>query len=264
MNFKKNHAFSAVLALFLTGGFCFSYSGALSGAKGKLSVIETVHFDIIYPAASAESAQKIARVADSYFDEICGKLDFKCKKRFPVTITNQVEQSNAYFSLVPYSHIVIYDTNLDSSLDYYEDTLESTFYHELTHAISMNKKDPFFQGMDFFSEALNPSVISLTSFWFEGATVSFESAKEGGRLNIPFWTQKAFEVKLQSLAGEKKVSVVARRHRREGFISIRKRCLHFRRTFRRLSSKKIRNGKIRRILEKRRSADRFGFCRGRL
>ena len=67
------------------------------------------------------------------YEQICLNLNTVCYQRFPVTITKSVEELNAYFSAVPYNRIVLYDTFVNSELDTYKNTLESVFYHELTH-----------------------------------------------------------------------------------------------------------------------------------
>ena len=106
--------------------------------------------------------------------------------------------------MAPYNHIVLYDTEMDYELDMNEKSVEAMFYHELVHAVSLNSKSPFWRGMSVFADFFTPAGISLTSFWFEGAAVAFESQKKGGRLNDPFFTQKITAAKLKSLSGKKK------------------------------------------------------------
>ena len=187
--------------------FCvraFSYSGVLSGSEGKLFVINTEHFDIIYPQDCRKTAEKIAGVAEPYYKEISEKLGFKENVFFPVTVTKQVEYSNAYFSMAPYNHIVIYDSPDLTVDDFWENKIESVFYHELVHGITFSMKGSFWKGISIFADFLTPAGLSLSKFWFEGAAVSFESMEKGGRLNSPFFTQVVAEAKLSHLAGEKK------------------------------------------------------------
>ncbi|MGI5069531.1 hypothetical protein HRO26_00010 [Treponema pectinovorum] len=180
----------------------FSYSGIMSGEK-TLKTFSTKYFDLIFPIECEKTALKIADVCDSYYLEISQKLGLKPYQRFPVSITRQVERTNAFFSLAPYNLIVFYDAEFDEHLDMYEDTVQSIFYHELTHAVTLNAKSPFWQGMSFFADFFTPAGLSLTSFWFEGAAVLFESFGNGGRLNDPFFTQIAVEAKLKDYFNEK-------------------------------------------------------------
>ena len=178
----------AVIACFLIAG-AFAKGGVMAGA-GKLSVIRTQYFDIIYPEESQSAAHKIALVADGYYQEICALLQTPCNKHFPVTITHAVESLNAYFTASPYNAIVLYDTPPDESLDMHTHTLESVFYHELTHAVTTNMRSP---AVAFFSALLGdwfaPAGFMQTRFMLEGAAVSFESLHGEGRVYDPYNTQ---------------------------------------------------------------------------
>ena len=205
MIFHENKARIRLLLLVLAIAFMpvllWAKDGVLSGAEGKIRVTKTEYFDIIYTDDSAASAQKIAKVCDSFYREICGYLETKPYQRFPVTITHQVEAVNAYFSAYPYNRIVLFDTYPDS-LDMYEHTIESIFYHELTHAVTMNMKSSFFKSLSVFSDAANPAWATLATFWLEGATVFFESRTKSdsslphGRLNSPYSTLLVLQSKI--------------------------------------------------------------------
>ena len=183
----------------------FSLGGAFTGEK-NLRVIETEWFDIIYSESSEKSAKKIAIVADSYYDEITKRLSTDKYQRFPVAVTGAVESCNAFFSLAPYNLIVVYDTFATESLDMHENTVEAIFYHELTHAVTLNMKSPFFRGLStVFADFLTPAGISLTSFWFEGAAVSLEGGfGDGGRIRDPFASGLVSVAKIREALGERK------------------------------------------------------------
>lgn len=182
-------------------GGAFALDGVLHGASGKANVISTRYFDIIYTPDSEYSARKIEKVCDGYYLEICGLLKTEPYQRFPVTVTHQVESMNAYFTPLPYNRIVLFDTYPDN-LDMYENTIESVFYHELTHAVTLNIKGDVFRKLSFFSDMINPSWLFLSTFWLEGATVYFESRTSDkdllphGRLNDPYSTLLAVQAKI--------------------------------------------------------------------
>ena len=46
----------------------------MSGTKGSLNQIQTRYFDIIFPDSCIQTAQKIATVCDSYYEEIVSDL----------------------------------------------------------------------------------------------------------------------------------------------------------------------------------------------
>ncbi|MDE6350299.1 MAG: hypothetical protein K2K67_04795, partial [Treponemataceae bacterium] len=185
----------AVVASLLIGGV-WAKGGVLAGA-GSLSVIRTQFFDIIFPDECAAAADRIAAVADGYYQEISALLETACDAHFAVTITRSVESLNAYFTVAPYNRIVLYDTPPDTSLDSYADTLESVFYHELTHAVTTNMRSPF---AGFLAGVLGdwfaPAGFTQTNFMLEGAAVSFESRGGAGRVHSPYSTQLVRQAKL--------------------------------------------------------------------
>ena len=183
-----------IIFLLLSSQAAYCKTGILAGARGKLRTISTKYFDIVYPIACESSAKKIASVADDYYLEICGVLQTDAYQRFPVTITNQVESLNAYFTSYPSNRIVLYDTPPDKNLDMYGDTLLSVFYHELTHAVTFNIKPPALRILsNLFSQSMTLANLNITSFWAEGAAVFMESRKGEGRLNDPFALAPAYE-----------------------------------------------------------------------
>ncbi|MDE5613572.1 MAG: hypothetical protein K2I74_02865 [Treponemataceae bacterium] len=185
----------AVIASLLIGGG-WAKGGVLAGA-GPLSVVRTQFFDIIFPDECAVAAGRIAAVADGYYQEISALLETACNAHFAVTITRSVESMNAYFTVAPYNRIVLYDTPPDTSLDSYADTLESVFYHELTHAVTTNMRSPF---AGFLAGVLGdwfaPAGFTQTNFMLEGAAVSFESRGGAGRVHSPYSTQLVRQAKL--------------------------------------------------------------------
>ncbi len=189
---------STIIFLLFFSTCVFGHTGVLSG-EGKLKVIKTQYFDIIYSPVSERSAIKIASVCDGYYLELTSLLGCEPYKRFPVTITHSVEDLNAYFTALPYNRIVLYDTLPSSSLDMNSNTLEKVFYHELTHAVTLNIEGPKVKKVTaVFGDFFNPAWINFTSFWNEGATVSLESVDGDGRLNDPYSTLIVNQSKIEN------------------------------------------------------------------
>ncbi len=175
-----------LLGAFLLVQPLFAKGGVMSGA-GRLAVIRTQYFDIIYPEECLEAAEKIALVADGYYEEIASLLDTDCRIRFPVSITRSVETTNGYFTVAPYNAIVIQYTPPEISLDQNSDSLTAVFYHELTHALSTNMKNGFSRFVAaVFGDWFAPAGFLQTSFMHEGTAVSFESLKGEGRVHDPY------------------------------------------------------------------------------
>lgn len=187
--------FLLLVCFAVTSFFCYAKGGDLTGA-GSLSVLKTKYFDILYPKECEVSARKIEAVCDGYYEQISALLDMEPYQHFPVTLTRSIDVMNAYFTPLPYNRIVLYDTVPDEELDMFDETITAVFFHELTHAVSLNVKSDGMRKLSaVISDAINPAWLSLTTFWMEGVTVSFESRGKGGRLNDPFATQIVYKAR---------------------------------------------------------------------
>lgn len=187
----------------ITLGMCFpAYSGVISGTS-DLQVINTKYFDIIYPLESAFSAKILAEEADSLYLKACKELGSTPYFRLPVVITPSYDSLNAYFSIVPYNRIVLYDVlpevNDSSSLAVFSETLKSVFYHELVHCVSLNMKGKGFQFLgNIFGDWVNPALLNLNTLFIEGGAVALESQDGEGRLNNGFSLHVLRQAKLEN------------------------------------------------------------------
>ena len=153
----------------------------------KVQSVKTKYFEIIYAETSAPSAALLTEYADGFADEICTALHQQIKKRIPVYLVPDTEDLNGYFTRSPYPRIVIYDAGItDGQLGNLTDTLLRVFYHELTHALTLNV--PF-------------SLFNLLPMSFtEGVAVSFESLSGQGRLHDPLIKQYLIQNKIDGTA----------------------------------------------------------------
>lgn len=154
------------------GVFFFFVAVTVPLCAEHLQSVKTKYFEIIYAKDSAPSAALLAEYADGYADEICTALNQKIKGRIPVYLVSDTEELNGYFTRMPHRRIVIYDAGVtDGTLGNLSDTILYVFYHELTHALTLDV--PF-------------SLLNLLPMSFvEGAAVSFESLHGQGRLHDP-------------------------------------------------------------------------------
>lgn len=202
----KKNLFILFLFFFCFSAFCVG--GNVFHHK-KLYTIKTQYFDINFDGETLDDAKKIACVADSYYLEITKKFDCEPYLRFPVTLTREVESLNGFYSPFPYNMIVLYVAEPGSpEMESYNDTLLSVFYHELSHAVTLNMKSPVFQKLSrIFGDFASPVLFSMPYFWIEGAAVFSESCMEyddGGRLKNPYFTSLLVQAKINDVAGIKK------------------------------------------------------------
>lgn len=162
-----------------------AHSGVLFGEK-DLRVLKTQWFDIIYPKRSEQTAAILYEKADMLYEEVSAQYGLTPQVRYPVVITPAVEQFNGFFTMVPYNHIVLYDTGLSgsSTLAVFSETFLSTFRHELTHAVTFNMKNEVWKTMGkIFGDSFSFGSFIITPGMAEGATLTSESSSGEGRLN---------------------------------------------------------------------------------
>ena len=191
-----------ILFIFLVSVFAsmniHAYEGLLSGQK-NLKCIKTEYFDIIYPETSRESAAELYVHADDIYREICADYGINPTLRMPVTITNSTDAYNAYFTTFTYNHIVLFDTTPDDNMDVFESTICDTFKHELSHALTINMKNPFwtFMAKVFGDVVTLGDYLNMTTAIKEGAAVAEESTGGYGRLNNPYYMHTVRQAKIQ-------------------------------------------------------------------
>ena len=195
---------SGLTALFVCVFFVLTLSSAFSNSFANpknVSVIVTEYFDIIYTQDSAYAAQLLAEKADSLYLKACGLLEADPYFRMPLVLSPDTDVLNGGFSYAPYNYIILYDTLPDSgSLAVFSENLLSVFYHEVVHAVSIQKKSNFwrFAGM-VFGDILTPApLFNLPLSFIEGVTVSFESKDGEGRLNDVYATHIIAQAKLEN------------------------------------------------------------------
>jgi len=150
----------------------------------KLSVIETRHFDIIYPERSSNSALFLSTFADGLFEQVTTLLRYTNRERIPVAITPDYELFNSYCNKFPYTHIVLYDTPADPEWTTFRENFRNVFLHEMTHAISLNIYPRDFDWLSYLFPWSSPAMV-MPEFMIEGIAVSMESRDGFGRANDP-------------------------------------------------------------------------------
>lgn len=158
-------------------------------AKVSPLMFSTEHFDIIYTDDTASSALRIANRCEADYKMIADSLKTDMKLRMPVVISPASNALNAYYSMMPYPRILLMDTvSNNDELACLDDGLEDVFLHELSHAVSLNLRTPFWQSVSNAIGAwVNPARwFYLNTAFIEGLAVACESLDGSGRLNDPF------------------------------------------------------------------------------
>lgn len=182
--------------------FCFQLfaaTGSLAGEK-DLRVVKTKWFDIIYPQKCELSAELLYTNADRIYDEVADQYGMTPQFRMPLVITPAVECLNAYYNPIPYNHIVLYDTSFlgVEELAVFSDGILSVFRHELTHAVTLNMRNGFWNAIGkTFGDIANIGLGMISTGFLEGATVTSESASGEGRLNDEYAKHPVKQAKIE-------------------------------------------------------------------
>ncbi len=161
----------------------------------KLYTIETEYFDIIFSQASEQTAQHLAHHADDLYIKAANFLSVKTLVRMPVVITQKTDVLNAYFTFLPYSRIVMYDTLPNESLAVYDNTFLSVFYHELIHAVSFKNNLQNSCLLDHVTPIL--TAVDMPTSMSEGIAVLAESMDGFGRLNDSYSMHVVRQAKIE-------------------------------------------------------------------
>ena len=147
---------------------------------------------------SEKSAEVLYENADGIFTELSNLFGLLHTFRLPVVISPAQDEFNAYYSSAPFSHIVMYDTVPPESFAVFSETLLSTFRHELIHAVTYNLHNNFWTKVKKIGgDTYNPALLTITSGWAEGASVSVESSGGEGRLNSEYHKQLVRQAKIE-------------------------------------------------------------------
>ncbi len=160
-----------------------------------LKTYSTDHFEWIFPEESTQTALRLAYKAEGQYSNITRNLRFQKNLRIPVVLTPDSELLNGYFTPLPMSRVALYEVSpeVNSSLENLKG-LSDVFFHELTHAVSLNIRAPFFQFFsDIFSDVITPGGWMMPMWMVEGVTVSFESLDGNGRVNDPRIREKLIQ-----------------------------------------------------------------------
>jgi len=184
INLMKRKFFYILSALFFFVAVSAFAQNTLFKPFTSFRVIKTNHFDIIFPKESEPSARLLASYADRIYEQVSSLLGIEVYRRIPVTFTPHTDSFNGYYNIL-FNHIMLFDTPMDVEWTNFKNNLEKLFLHELTHAVSMNTRAPYYEIMYRIFGWDIPAYVYAPLFMIEGVTVSFESLDGFGRANDP-------------------------------------------------------------------------------
>lgn len=174
------------------------FSGVFDNYK-KLNTLETNNFEIIFDNESINEGFLIYNSCETIYKDVIDFFNLKNRtQKIEVVITSDIQQFNAYFSLMPSPHIVLYNTiAVNNSLNVFNDNyILNIFKHELTHALTLMGENNLIRSV--FSQSITNSLLNVTSFNSEGYAVLSESNSNEGRLNSNLYRSRLLQSRLEN------------------------------------------------------------------
>ena len=135
----------AVAQLVLSAGFALFLTVAMPARAAtydpdlKWRTLSTEHFDIHFHQGIEQVADELSAQVEDIYGEMEEELDWRLRQRVQVLLIDRTDGANGFATTIPYNAITIYVTapTESSTLNLYEDWLETIFVHELTHVVHM-------------------------------------------------------------------------------------------------------------------------------
>ena len=145
--FHKSSFLAALLLFFL----CIQslHAGGVLSSPRKVYVVNTNHFEIIFPKESADTADYIARNADALYERAKEETGLQKDFAMPIIISPDSSVLDVKYTNRPYNRIVIFDALPAASQIEREaargndDILLSLLYKEIFLAVSGSIRSPF-------------------------------------------------------------------------------------------------------------------------
>lgn len=138
---RSRHVFCALLL-----AFCAAAAQASVFKQVRLvSVLPTKYFDIIFPKECAYSAHLIAENCDAMFEQAAAAMEFKRSMRMPVVLSPDNDTLDVEYTSSPYNRITVYDSLPEDGAASDGDTMLAQFRREVTRAVALSIRSPFWQ-----------------------------------------------------------------------------------------------------------------------
>lgn len=146
--------------------------------------IRTEHFDIFYSSSLAGEAQRLSGFADEILERQESILGIRAPwMRLPVLLSDRNPGLDGYFTAFPSNRISIQlaKAKVSDEFSSYADEVKTTFIHELSHAITMNARSPFWAALSWImGDFLVPPGWIVPKMFSEGTAVWLESMDWAG------------------------------------------------------------------------------------
>ncbi len=178
----------AVLLALLAALAAVPAAADLVAQNRPLRTIRTEWFDITFPGDLRDTAERLAAFADDAYRETAAILGTEPRLRFPVVLSPDADGPNGYYTVWPRRRIVLFlrATDPNDGFGWQADDLRALFRHELTHAVSLTIRPPFWDFMAAaFGDAAGISYYTTPASLAEGVSIAVEGMDGRGRAADP-------------------------------------------------------------------------------
>jgi len=174
---------ASLLAISLQG---WPLAGQTLALARPLFELQSDHFSIYYPAELRGAAQRLGSFAEEAFADLSRRFPDGAVRlgRIPVLLADGQADINGYFTAFPSDRIVIFaaPSRVGSDLGCLDDDLRDVFYHELTHALSLSTRSPFWGfWAGLFGDGVEPTLWTAGPALAEGTAIAYEGGPDSAQ-----------------------------------------------------------------------------------
>ena len=142
------------------------YAGGVLSSPRKVYVVNTNHFEIIFPKESEETANFIAQKADALYEKAKVETGLQNDFSMPIIISPDSSVLDVKYTNLPYNRIVLFDAVPAANQD-----MLSLLYKEIFLAVSGSVRSPFneFLYERVFGDPYQPATLINLPFSFSQA-----------------------------------------------------------------------------------------------
>ena len=193
MNVKTRFYKSSFLVSLLLFFLCIQnlYAGGVFSSPRKVYVLNTNHFEIIFPKESEETAKYIAQNADALYEKAKTETGLQNDFSMPIIISPDSSVLDVKYTNLPYNRIVIFDAVPDADQE-----MLSLLYKEIFLAVSGSIRSPFneFLYKHAFGDPYQPVTLINLPFSFSQAYADLAT----GPAHDKYFQQLLIQAKLEN------------------------------------------------------------------
>ncbi len=206
----KRRNLAVFVLLFFSSAVCLWAGGGVLSHPRRMYLVQTEHFEILFPKESEETARFLVNNADQLYEKAKEAANYNHDFSMPVIISPDSDILKVTYTNSPYNRIVIFDSaglagsRAGSSATRFL-TLQNQFYHEIFRALSCSVRSPLNHiiyktvgGDGFQPVSLLNLPFSFVEAYANLSETAFETEENIEDYNDPYYQQLLIQAKLEN------------------------------------------------------------------